>query len=128
MNERTYAENPVAPNESATRAGATEKSKALVKEALMAGSAATRAGSYAPAFASASSSSSSTGLAAVVDHAAKSLRSPGGGIHYLGGGAAGVLGLIDASEQVPTFGARQVDVQGWIDEGWTGLHLVDHIT
>jgi N-acetylmuramic acid 6-phosphate (MurNAc-6-P) etherase len=84
--------SPVA-RESATQAGATAAATAMVKEALMAGSAASRAASF----------SEPMGLAAVVDRAASCLSS-GGQLHDLGGGAAGVLGLIDASEQVPTFG------------------------
>ena len=99
--------------DAAAVAAAAATTSALVKEALVAGAAATRAGSF---------SSSTTGLPAVVDAASRCLSS-GGQVHYLGGGGAGILGLIDASEQVPTFGARRTDVQGWIDGGWTGLAL-----
>ena len=41
-----------------------------------------------------------------------------GHIYYVGNGGAGLVGLIDASEQVPTFGAESTDVQGFISGGW----------
>lgn len=34
---------------------------------------------------------------------------------------AGILGLIDASECPPTYGARFEDVRGYLEGGWTGL-------
>jgi N-acetylmuramic acid 6-phosphate (MurNAc-6-P) etherase len=100
----------------------------MVREALMAGSVATHAASpHVPAsniagtnISGGAQQSYSLSLAAVVECAASCLSS-GGHLHYLGGGAAGVLGLIDASEQVPTFGARQTDVQGWVSGGRSEL-------
>lgn len=56
-------------------------------------------------------------LAELVRMAGTSLRS-GGRIHYLGRGSAGVLGIIDASECPPTFGANIFDVHGYLREGW----------
>lgn len=38
-----------------------------------------------------------------------------------GGGDTGILGLIDASECPPTFGARFEDVRGFLLNGWRGL-------
>lgn len=59
-------------------------------------------------------------LAELVRMAGTALRS-GGRIHYLGRGTAGVLGLIDASECPPTFGADLYDVRGYLLEGWEPL-------
>ena len=44
-----------------------------------------------------------------------------GHIYYIGEPPFGVLGLIDASECPPTFGANFGDVRGFIDGGWDGL-------
>lgn len=57
------------------------------------------------------------GLAELVRMAGTALRS-GGRIHYLGRGVAGVLGIIDASECPPTYGADPFDVRGYLREGW----------
>lgn len=59
-------------------------------------------------------------LAELVRMAGSSLRS-GGRIHYLGRGIAGLMGVIDASECPPTFGANLFDVRGYIYEGWEFL-------
>lgn len=56
-------------------------------------------------------------LAELVRLAGTALRS-GGRIHYLGRGIPGVLGIIDASECPPTFGADLFDVRGYLREGW----------
>ena len=42
----------------------------------------------------------------------------GGHIYYLGEGTAGKLGIVDASECPPTFGAGYSDVRGFIENGW----------
>lgn len=57
------------------------------------------------------------GLAGLIRMAGTALRS-GGRIHYIGRGAAGILGIIDASECPPTFGAGYFDVRGYLREGW----------
>lgn len=45
----------------------------------------------------------------------------GGKITYLGRETAGIVGLIDASECVPTFGATHEDVRGYLRNGWREL-------
>jgi N-acetylmuramic acid 6-phosphate (MurNAc-6-P) etherase len=42
-------------------------------------------------------------------------------IYYVGSGAPGVLGIVDASECPPTFGADFEDVRGFVVDGWTAL-------
>ncbi len=59
-------------------------------------------------------------LAELVRLAGTALRSDGR-IHYLGRGCAGMLGIIDASECPPTFGADLYDVRGYLREGWEFL-------
>ncbi|MCC6548145.1 hypothetical protein IT570_13345 [Candidatus Sumerlaeota bacterium] len=56
----------------------------------------------------------------VVRLAGMSLRS-GGRIHYLGRGVPGLMGIVDASECPPTFGADLYDVRGYLYEGWEFL-------
>ncbi|MCC5877152.1 MAG: hypothetical protein JJU11_13105 [Candidatus Sumerlaeia bacterium] len=60
------------------------------------------------------------GLSTLVRMAGTALRS-GGRIHYIGRGAAGILGIIDASECPPTFGAGYFDVRGYLREGWESM-------
>ncbi|KAL3045545.1 hypothetical protein OYC64_013752 [Pagothenia borchgrevinki] len=60
------------------------------------------------------------GMAALLEAAGKSLQR-GRRVCYLGWGALGVLGLIDASECVPTFGADYEDVRGFISGGYNEL-------
>lgn len=57
-------------------------------------------------------------LAALVRLAGNALRSMGR-IYYLGKGTAGMIGVMDASECPPTFGADPFDVRGFIQEGWS---------
>lgn len=77
-------------------------------------------------------------LSALVRSAGVALRS-GGRIIYLGRGISGYLGIIDASECPPTFGAGYFDVRGYLRDGWEFLgansaamkargreHAVDH--
>ncbi len=59
-------------------------------------------------------------LSELVRLAGTALRSDGR-IHYLGRGVAGMLGIIDASECPPTFGADLYDVRGYLREGWEFL-------
>ncbi|CAI5997832.1 unnamed protein product [Closterium sp. NIES-64] len=57
--------------------------------------------------------------------------STGGRVMYIGDDSLGLVGLIDASEQVPTFGARPGSFQGFLTSTWHRLirplnqHTVD---
>ncbi len=59
-------------------------------------------------------------LAGLIALGGKTLRA-GGHIHYLGVGSTGILGIVDASECPPTFGAAFEDVCGYIAGGWNTL-------
>lgn len=59
-------------------------------------------------------------IAPVVESAGESLRR-GGHIYYIGDGTFGILGLVDASECPPTFGADFSDVRGFVGGGWNAL-------
>eukprot|EP00899_Mesostigma_viride_P001423 jgi/Mesvir1/11281/Mv01075-RA.2 len=61
-----------------------------------------------------------TGLAAAIKAGADALRK-GGHIYYAGVGTEGFTSVIDASEQVPTFGARLTDVQGFLLGDWQAI-------
>ncbi|KAK9524036.1 hypothetical protein VZT92_017903 [Zoarces viviparus] len=61
------------------------------------------------------------GIGALLEAAGQSLRR-GGRVCYLGWGPLGTLGLIDASECVPTFGAGCEDVRGYISGGYRELN------
>ncbi len=50
----------------------------------------------------------------------------GGHIYYVGADDPGILGIIDASECPPTFGADFEDVRGFIKNGWKTLLGVGH--
>ncbi|KAJ4923985.1 hypothetical protein JOQ06_000227 [Pogonophryne albipinna] len=60
------------------------------------------------------------GMSALLEAAGKSLQR-GRRVCYLGWGSLGVLGLVDASECVPTFGADYEDVRGFISGGYNEL-------
>lgn len=60
-------------------------------------------------------------LTKAVEMAAKSLRD-GGRLFYVGAGSSGRIGVLDASEIPPTFGAKPELVQGIIAGGMTALH------
>jgi N-acetylmuramic acid 6-phosphate (MurNAc-6-P) etherase len=60
------------------------------------------------------------GIAELVRLGGTALRSSGR-IHYIGRGVAGLIGIIDASECPPTFGADLYDVRGYLYEGWEML-------
>ncbi|XP_072307022.1 glucokinase regulatory protein [Eucyclogobius newberryi] len=60
-------------------------------------------------------------MAAMIESAGESLQS-GRRVCYLGWGSLGVLGLIDASECVPTFGADYNDIRGFISGGYSTLN------
>uniref|UniRef100_UPI003AB0A12B glucokinase regulatory protein n=1 Tax=Centroberyx gerrardi TaxID=166262 RepID=UPI003AB0A12B len=63
----------------------------------------------------------SEGITALVEAAGQSLRC-GRRVCYLGWGSLAVLGLIDASECDPTFGADYEDVRGFISGGYRELN------
>lgn len=60
-------------------------------------------------------------LARAIEMAAKALRK-GGRLFYVGAGTSGRLGVLDASEIPPTFGASRELVQGIMAGGATALH------
>jgi N-acetylmuramic acid 6-phosphate etherase len=60
-------------------------------------------------------------LARAVEHVTQSLRN-GGRLFYVGAGSSGRIGVLDASEIPPTFGAPTHLVQGVIAGGATALH------
>ena len=45
----------------------------------------------------------------------------GGRVCYLGRGTKGILGVIDASECPPTYGADFNDIRGFLQDGWATL-------
>lgn len=59
-------------------------------------------------------------LAALIRLGGATLRS-GGKVNYLGRETAGILGIIDATECPPTFGATFEDVRGFLRDGWPSL-------
>ncbi|KAF5909628.1 glucokinase regulatory protein isoform X1, partial [Clarias magur] len=59
-------------------------------------------------------------LAALVQSAAKSLRSKGH-VYYLGWQTLGIMGIIDASECIPTFGAGFEDIRGFVSNGFSEM-------
>lgn len=59
-------------------------------------------------------------LSKIVTAAGETLRSDGH-IYYLGEAPFGILGLVDASECPPTFGADFGDVRGFIIGGWNAM-------
>jgi len=50
----------------------------------------------------------------------------GGHIYYVGSAAQGILGIVDASECPPTFGAAFGDVRGFLVGGWRSLLGPEH--
>ncbi|XP_024865829.1 glucokinase regulatory protein isoform X3 [Kryptolebias marmoratus] len=60
------------------------------------------------------------GMAALVEAAGRSLQR-GRRVRYLGWGSLGLLGLVDASECKPTFGADPEDVRGFVGGGYAEL-------
>ncbi|XP_067439087.1 glucokinase regulatory protein isoform X3 [Thunnus thynnus] len=68
--------------------------------------------------------SQSEGITGLVEAAGQSLRR-GRRVCYLGWGSLAVLGLIDASECNPTFGAAYEDIQGFVNGGYRELNNND---
>lgn len=61
-------------------------------------------------------------LARLVLAGGRAIRS-GGRIFYIGHSTIGAVGLVDASEQVPTFGASPSDVTAYVDGGYDDLDV-----
>ncbi|XP_047013705.1 glucokinase regulatory protein isoform X2 [Ictalurus punctatus] len=60
-------------------------------------------------------------LAALVEKAAVSLRRKGH-VYYLGWQTLGIIGIIDASECIPTFGAGFEDIRGFVSNGFSEMN------
>ncbi|MCJ8736753.1 hypothetical protein PDJAM_G00016030 [Pangasius djambal] len=60
-------------------------------------------------------------LAALVQKAAISLRTKGH-VYYLGWQTLGIIGIIDASECIPTFGAGFEDIRGFVSNGFSEMN------
>eukprot|EP00058_Branchiostoma_floridae_P024443 XP_002609933.1 hypothetical protein BRAFLDRAFT_124367 [Branchiostoma floridae] len=60
-------------------------------------------------------------ISCLVSNAGKSLQASGH-IYYFGAGTAGIMGCIDASECVPTYGSDPEDVRGFLQGGYDTLN------
>ncbi|KAI4884604.1 hypothetical protein NFI96_034569, partial [Prochilodus magdalenae] len=60
-------------------------------------------------------------LAALLQKAGVSLRGKGH-VYYLGWQTLGIIGIIDASECIPTYGAGFEDIRGFISKGFSGMN------
>ncbi|XP_066524513.1 glucokinase regulatory protein [Hoplias malabaricus] len=65
--------------------------------------------------------SQSDKLAALIQRAGMSLRS-NGHVYYFGWQTLGIIGIIDASECIPTFGAGFEDIRGFINRGFSEIN------
>ncbi|XP_072545386.1 glucokinase regulatory protein [Salminus brasiliensis] len=65
--------------------------------------------------------SQSNNLAALVQKAGVSLQEKGH-VYYLGWQTLGIIGIIDASECIPTFGAGFEDIRGFISRGFSEMN------
>ncbi|XP_066274022.1 glucokinase regulatory protein-like [Branchiostoma lanceolatum] len=63
-------------------------------------------------------------ISCLVSNAGKSLQASGH-IYYFGAGTAGIMGCIDASECVPTYGSDPEDVRGFLRGGYDTLNNAD---
>ena len=59
-------------------------------------------------------------LATLIEQCSKTI-SAKGRLYYVGKAPYGILGLIDASECPPTFGAGFEDIRGFIENGWESM-------
>lgn len=59
-----------------------------------------------------------TSLGPTLDDAAGSLKAKDGHMYYVGSGAAGIAGFIDASEMPDTYGSPFDQIRGFVEEGW----------
>ncbi len=64
--------------------------------------------------------SQAAGMASLIERGGDALRH-GGHIYYVGAAEPGILGIVDASECPPTFGAAFGDVRGFLAGGWHTL-------
>eukprot|EP00051_Salpingoeca_urceolata_P001511 m.41479 g.41479 ORF g.41479 m.41479 type:complete len:602 (+) comp11463_c0_seq3:16-1821(+) len=60
-------------------------------------------------------------LAGLISVAGASLKK-GGHLYYLGVDTAGLLGLVDISEMVDTYGCRLDEVRAFVSQGWGAFH------
>lgn len=58
------------------------------------------------------------GIASLMSAAGECLRQSEGHIYYLGVQLFGVVGFIDSSEMVSTFGSSPHEVRGFVEGGW----------
>jgi hypothetical protein len=63
-------------------------------------------------------------LAGMIDHAGEALRN-NSHVYYFAEDSIGILGLIDASECPPTFGADFTDMRGFVVGGWETMRNVE---
>ncbi|KAL4623926.1 glucokinase regulatory protein [Arapaima gigas] len=59
-------------------------------------------------------------IASLVHQAGESLKK-GGHVYYVGWSTLGIMGIIDASECIPTFGADAEDICGFINRGYSEM-------
>lgn len=67
----------------------------------------------------------SEGLARLVQLGGDSLRHPDGHLYYLGTQLLGILGFIDSSEMVSTYGSSPHEVRGFVAGGWSTCQNVN---
>lgn len=59
-----------------------------------------------------------SGIASLLSIAGACLRQSNGHVYYLGVQLFGIVGLIDSSEMVSTFGSSPHEVRGFVEGGW----------
>jgi len=93
-----------------------EKDALHDKSAVSRAASAACVGRYAKAVSAVYQQAVAESLAQVIDAGGASLRA-GGRVFYLGRGDAGIVGVVDASEQRPTYGAGVDDFRGFVVGG-----------
>ena len=58
-------------------------------------------------------------ISGVIEATGQCLRQPDGNLFYLGCGPSGLIGVVDASEMVDTYGSRVDEVRAFVDGGWS---------
>ena len=58
------------------------------------------------------------GIASLMNIAGDCLRCHGGHLYYIGAQLFGIVGFIDSSEMVSTFGSSLDEVRGFMEGGW----------
>jgi N-acetylmuramic acid 6-phosphate (MurNAc-6-P) etherase len=61
------------------------------------------------------------GVSELMSRASHSLRTQGH-LYYVGCNNAGILGFVDASECLPTYGTKLTDVRGFVHKGWETIY------